>query len=76
MRRMIAALRAELLTTPPGGRDSRGRQPSSRTGTVVMDEPIACPHCGAPAQITERFWLGSTAGPVEGRSWHISTPPG
>ena len=34
-----------------------------------MDEPIACPHCGAPAQITERFWLDSTAGPVE----HLKT---
>jgi hypothetical protein len=30
-----------------------------------MDEPIPCPQCGAPAQITERFWLGGTAGPVE-----------
>jgi hypothetical protein len=30
-----------------------------------MDEPIACSQCGAPAQITERFWLDSTAGPVE-----------
>jgi hypothetical protein len=30
-----------------------------------MDEPIACPQWGAPAQITERFWLASTAGPVE-----------
>ena len=34
-----------------------------------MDEPIACPQCGAPAQITERFWLASTAGPVE----HLKT---
>jgi hypothetical protein len=34
-----------------------------------MDEPIPCPQCGAPAQITERFWLGSTAGPVE----HLKT---
>jgi|RhiMethySRZTD1v2_1073278.scaffolds.fasta_scaffold199546_2 hypothetical protein len=30
-----------------------------------MDEPIACPQCGAPAQITQRFWLASTADPVE-----------
>ncbi|HZD71130.1 MAG TPA: hypothetical protein VFA45_20200 [Actinomycetes bacterium] len=30
-----------------------------------MDEAIACPQCGAPAWITERFQLGSTAGPVE-----------
>jgi hypothetical protein len=34
-----------------------------------MDEPIACPQCGAPAQVTERFRLGSTAGPVE----HLKT---
>lgn len=30
-----------------------------------MDEPIPCPQCGAPVRITERFRLGSTAGPVE-----------
>jgi hypothetical protein len=30
-----------------------------------MDEPIPCPECSATAQITERFWLASTAGPVE-----------
>jgi hypothetical protein len=34
-----------------------------------MHQPIPCPQCGAPAQITERFWLGSTAGPVE----HVKT---
>jgi hypothetical protein len=34
-----------------------------------MDETIPCPQCGAPAQITERFWLASTAGPVE----HLKT---
>jgi hypothetical protein len=34
-----------------------------------MDEPISCPQCGAPARITERFWFGSTAGPVE----HLKT---
>jgi hypothetical protein len=34
-----------------------------------MDELIPCPQCGAPAQITERFLLGSTAGPVE----HLKT---
>jgi hypothetical protein len=34
-----------------------------------MHEPIPCPQCGAPAQITERFRLGSTAGPVE----HVKT---
>jgi hypothetical protein len=36
---------------------------------MVMDEPIACPQCGTPARITERFWLASTAGPVE----HLKT---
>jgi hypothetical protein len=34
-----------------------------------MDEPIPCPQRGASAQITERFRLGSTAGPVE----HLKT---
>jgi hypothetical protein len=34
-----------------------------------MDEFLSCPQCGAPARITERFWLGSTAGPVE----HLKT---
>ena len=34
-----------------------------------MDEPIPCPQCGAPAQITERFWLASTDGPAE----HVKT---
>jgi hypothetical protein len=34
-----------------------------------MDEPISCSQCGAPAQITERFWFGGTAGPVE----HLKT---
>ncbi len=36
---------------------------------MTMDEPIRCPQCGAPARITERFRLGSTAGPVE----HVKT---
>jgi hypothetical protein len=34
-----------------------------------MDGPIPCPQCGAPARITERFRLGSTAGSVE----HVKT---
>ena len=34
-----------------------------------MHESIPCPECGAPARITERFWLGSTDGPVE----HLKT---
>lgn len=30
-----------------------------------MPDTILCPQCGAPAQISERFWLDSTDGPVE-----------
>ncbi len=30
-----------------------------------MRDSIPCRQCGAPAQITERFWLDSTDGPVE-----------
>jgi hypothetical protein len=30
-----------------------------------MPDTIPCPQCGASARITERFWLASTAGPVE-----------
>jgi hypothetical protein len=30
-----------------------------------MSGSIPCPQCGASACISERFWLGSTAGPVE-----------
>ena len=45
-----------------------------------MDEPIACPQFGAPARITERFWLASTDGPVEHLkigcgNHHWLTPP-
>jgi len=34
-----------------------------------MPGTIPCPQCGAPAQITERFRLASTDGPVE----HVKT---
>jgi hypothetical protein len=34
-----------------------------------MPDTIAYPQCGAPARITERFWLDSTDGPVE----HLKT---
>jgi hypothetical protein len=34
-----------------------------------MPDSIRCPQCGAPARITERFWLDSTDGPVE----HLKT---
>jgi hypothetical protein len=34
-----------------------------------MPGTIPCPQCGASARISERFWLGSTDGPVE----HVKT---
>lgn len=34
-----------------------------------MPATIPCPECGAPAEITERFWLDSTDGPLE----HLKT---
>jgi hypothetical protein len=34
-----------------------------------MPGTIPCPQCGAPAHITDRFRLDSTAGPVE----HLQT---
>jgi hypothetical protein len=34
-----------------------------------MPDSLRCPQCGAPAWITERFWLDSTDGPVE----HLKT---
>jgi hypothetical protein len=45
-----------------------------------MPDSIPCPQCGAPARITERFWLDSTDGPVEHLkigclSKHWFTPP-
>jgi hypothetical protein len=45
-----------------------------------MPDSIPCPQCGAPARITERFWLHSTDGPVEHLkigclSKHWFTPP-
>jgi hypothetical protein len=45
-----------------------------------MSDFIPCPQCGAPARITERFWLDSTDGPVEHLkigclSKHWFTPP-
>lgn len=36
--------------------------------SVRWEEPmltvIPCPGCGGPAEVTERFWLASTDGPV------------
>jgi hypothetical protein len=34
-----------------------------------MLEIIASPQCGAPAEITQRFWLDSTDGPIQ----HLQT---
>jgi hypothetical protein len=31
--------------------------------------PVSCPQCSRPAQITDRFTLGSTSGPLE----HVKT---
>ena len=44
-----------------------------------MPDSIPGPQCGAPARISERFWLESTDGPVEHLkigclSKHWSTP--
>jgi hypothetical protein len=30
-----------------------------------MSDTSPCPQCGAPAEITERFWLDATDGPIE-----------
>jgi len=30
-----------------------------------MSDTNPCPQCGAPAEITERFWLDSTDGPIQ-----------
>ena len=45
-----------------------------------MPDSIPGPQCGAPARISERFWLESTDGPVEHLkigclSKHWFTPP-
>ena len=35
-----------------------------RGGPGVSARLVPCPECGLPAEITERFWLDSTDGPV------------
>ena len=30
-----------------------------------MHSLVSCPDCGVPAEVTERFWLPSTDGPVD-----------
>ena len=48
----------------PGGLRST-REPGRHQRTTVIQSLTACPECGLPAEITERFSLSSTDGPVE-----------
>jgi len=48
-----------------GGPPDTGECPGRRENTSGTPIVIACPECGLPAEVTERFWLGSTDGPVE-----------
>jgi hypothetical protein len=48
----------EVASNDPRGDKRQGR-------SKPMPDSIPCPQCGAPARITERFWLDSTDGPVE-----------
>ena len=48
-----------------GGLRSTSERASRRESTSFMQSVIACPECGLPAEITERFSLSSTDGPVE-----------
>jgi hypothetical protein len=34
-----------------------------------MLDIIPCPQCGTPAEVTQRFWLNSTDGPIQ----HLKT---
>jgi hypothetical protein len=43
--------------------------PRTTKERIAMPDSTRCPQCGAPAWITERFWLDSTDGPVE----HLKT---
>jgi hypothetical protein len=46
--------------------DPSGTHPSStHHGTTADLELLACPGCGAPAEVVDRFVLPSTDGPVE-----------
>jgi hypothetical protein len=46
----------------------RARRDTRQLVSVRLEKPmvtvIACPRCGGPAEVTERFWLASTDGPV------------
>jgi hypothetical protein len=48
-----------------GGLHGTGECPSRHESTNLMQSVAACPECGLPAEIAERFWLSSTDGPVE-----------
>jgi hypothetical protein len=53
---------------------------SGKVGASPCPTPSPVPQCGAPARISERFWLESTDGPVEHLkigclSKHWFTPP-
>jgi hypothetical protein len=48
-----------------GGPLDTGECPGQHERTSVMQSVIACPECGLPAEVTERFSLSSTDGPVE-----------
>jgi hypothetical protein len=48
-----------------GGPPDTGECPSRHESTSVTQSVIACPECGLPAEVTERFSLSSTDGPVE-----------
>jgi hypothetical protein len=76
MARRLGAPQHCLLTLAPrilagsevaheGATDGDERGGKERT----MPDTIPCPQCGAPARITERFWLDSTDGPIE----HLKT---
>jgi hypothetical protein len=51
----------------------REQQPAD----LPLEGDVACPECGAPARITERFWLDSTDGPVEHlKTWCVTNQHG
>jgi hypothetical protein len=75
MARRLGAPQHRLLTLAPrilAGSEVAAKEPPTATSAEVrstMPDTIPCPQCGAPAQITKRFWLDSTDGPIE----HLKT---
>ena|SRR5215469_10975051 len=49
----------------PGGLHGTRERASRHESRGVIQSLTACPQCGLPAEITERFLLNSTDGPVE-----------